>query len=125
MTFLSIKPGHITPLPRRQELPECYHEFDERSISAVNAALAAQRPLLVRGEPGVGKTQLAEAVTTELRRAFYSFAVDARTESRDLLWRYDAVMRLAQAQLYAALHSRDKIDIERELAVKNVVYPGP
>ncbi len=125
MTFLSIEPQHVTPLRGRAGLPERYHEFDEGSLSAVNAAIAAQRPLLVRGETGVGKTQLAEAVATELQRAFYSFTVDARTESRHLLWRYDAVMRLAQAQLYGALQRQDAVDIERELAVQKFVYPGP
>lgn len=125
MTFLTIEPDHVTPLPHHEGVPERYHEFDETTIAAVNAALAAQRPLLVRGEPGVGKTQLAEAVATELKRAFYSFTVDARTESRDLLWRYDAVMRLAQAQLYAALHRQDDVEIERELAVQRFVHPGP
>ena len=53
MTFLSIEPQHVTPLRGRAGLPERYHEFDEGSLSAVNAALAAQRPLLVRGETGV------------------------------------------------------------------------
>ena len=125
MNFLDIEPHHVTPLPRQEGTPERCHEFDETSLLAVNAALAAQRPLLVRGEPGVGKTQLAEAVATELQRAFYSFTVDARTESRDLLWRYDAVMRLAQAQLYAALHRQDAPEIEHELAVQNFVRPGP
>ena len=111
-------------LPSRAALPERYHKFDELSISAVNASLAAQRPLLVRGEPGVGKTQLAEAVAAKLERAFYPFTVDARTESRDLLWRFDAVMRLAQAQLSATLKKSAKT-IERELDVKNFVQPGP
>ncbi|MGE0681676.1 MAG: AAA family ATPase [Candidatus Binatia bacterium] len=125
MKFLSSeKIGHVTPLPSRPGLPERFHEFDEPSIGAVNAALAAQRPLLVRGEPGVGKTQLAEAVATELQRAFYAFTVDARTESRDLLWRFDAVMRLAQAQLYATLKKKQN-EVERELAVHNFVHPGP
>jgi MoxR-like ATPase len=124
MNFLSIKPGHVTALPNRQGVPERVHEFDERSIGAVNAALAAQRPLLVRGEPGVGKTQLAEAVASELRRAFYAFTVDARTESRDLLWHFDAVMRLAHAQLCATLH-KDEATVERELAIDNFVRPGP
>jgi MoxR-like ATPase len=78
----------------------------------------------VRGEPGIGKTQLAEAVAIELDRAFYRYTVDARTESRDLLWRFDAVMRLAQAQLYGAL-GRDLPTIEHELAVSKFVYPGP
>lgn len=125
MKFLSPqKVGHVTCLPSRQGLPERFHEFDEPSIGAVNAALAARRSLLVRGEPGVGKTQLAEAVAAELSRAFVSFTVDARTESRDLLWRFDAVMRLAQAQLYATLKKKPD-DVERDLAVRNFVHPGP
>ncbi len=66
MTFLSIREGHITPLPSVAGVPERVHEFDERSIAAVNLALAAKRPLLVRGEPGVGKTQLVEATAAEL-----------------------------------------------------------
>jgi MoxR-like ATPase len=80
--------------------------------------------LLIRGEPGVGKTQLAEAVAAALQRAFYPFTIDARTESRDLMWRFDAVMRLAQAQLYATLH-RQPEDVECELAVHKFVRPGP
>jgi MoxR-like ATPase len=100
------------------------HVFDELSIGAVNAALAARRPLLVRGEPGVGKTQLAEAAAAKLQRAFYPFTVDSRTEARDVLWRFDAVMRLAHAQLCAVLH-KDAPTVERELAVTNFVSPGP
>jgi MoxR-like ATPase len=72
----------------------------------------------------VGKTQLAEAVATELQRAFCAFTVDARTESRDLLWRFDAVMRLAHAQLCATL-GKDEATVERELAIDNFVRPGP
>jgi MoxR-like ATPase len=63
-------------------------------------------------------------VATQLGRAFYPFTIDARTESRDLLWRFDAVMRLAQAQLSATLKKSAKT-IERELDVKNFVQPGP
>ena len=122
--LLSIRSGHITPLLSREGVPERAHEFDARSIGAVNAALAAKRPLLVRGEPGVGKTQLAEAAAVELNRAFFRFTVDSRTESRDLLWRFDAVMRLAQAQLYGAL-GLGREAIERDLAVSNFVFPGP
>ncbi|MBI3246247.1 MAG: AAA family ATPase [Deltaproteobacteria bacterium] len=124
MPFLSIAPGHMTRFPERKGTLERVHQFDEPSIGAVNAALAAQRPLLVRGEPGVGKTQLAEAAAIELQRAFVPFTVDARTESRDLLWRFDAVQRLAQAQLYAASNKQWE-DVERELAERNFVRPGP
>lgn len=124
MQFLSIKPGQVTQLDSPKGVPERCHEFDKQSIDAVNAALAAGRPLLVQGEPGVGKTQLAEAAATELQRAFYAFTVDARTESRDLLWRFDAVMRLAQAQLCATLQKKPE-EVEQELAVQNFVQPGP
>jgi MoxR-like ATPase len=124
MNFLTIPPTTVITLATGSGLLERRHEFDERSISAVNAALAARRPLLVRGEPGLGKTQLAEAVAHVLKRAFYSFVVDARTESRDLLWHFDSVLRLAEAQLCQALGSKAQ-DIREHLAVKNFVRPGP
>jgi MoxR-like ATPase len=124
MNFLRIKPGHKIKLTSPKGVPERFHVFDEPSIDAVNAALAAQRPLLIRGEPGVGKTQLAEAAAMKLKRAFYPFVVDSRTESRDLLWHFDAVMRLARAQLYATQH-KDAATVEKELAVQNFVEPGP
>lgn len=76
-----------------------HHVFDDIDIDAVNTALAVGRPLLVRGEPGAGKSQLALAAAIGLGRAFVKEVVDARTESRDLLWRFDAVRRLADAQV--------------------------
>ena len=50
--------------------PAPVHLFDEASLLAVQMALAARRPLLVRGEPGTGKSQLAQAVAVGLDRAF-------------------------------------------------------
>ncbi|HND55495.1 MAG TPA: AAA family ATPase, partial [Pirellulaceae bacterium] len=79
------------------------HVFDSASIAAVNGALAANRPLLVSGEPGVGKSQLAAAVAAELGRPFVSLTANSRTEVSDLLWRFDAVARLAEAQLCGAI----------------------
>ena len=83
--------------------PEQYHQFEEESARAIRAALGAKRPLLVRGKPGVGKTQLAEAAAKILKRPLVRRVVDSRTEARDLLWGFDAVMRLAEAQITAAL----------------------
>jgi MoxR-like ATPase len=68
-------------------------------LHAVNAALLIRRPLLLWGEPGIGKSQLARAAAIQLQRAFVHFVVDARTESQDLLYRFDAVARLAEAQI--------------------------
>jgi len=85
----------------------CFHVFDKDMINAVNAALVINRPLLIWGEPGIGKSQLARAVAKELGRAFLHFVADARTESRDLLYHFDAVARLAEAQLHSHGQYRD------------------
>ncbi len=79
------------------------HVFDEDSVHAANGALAAGRPLLVRGEPGSGKSQLARAAAAKLGRPFVRHVVDAQTDARDLLYDFDGVGRLAQAQLLGAL----------------------
>ncbi|MEW6220411.1 MAG: AAA family ATPase [Thermodesulfobacteriota bacterium] len=121
--MLEIKPGHTTTLPRVGTWPETRHVFDEASIWAVNAALAAQRPLLVRGEPGSGKSQLARAAAKELGRAFVPAVVHSRSESQDLLFCYDAVCRLGEAQALAA--SRGQVDVRAALAPVRFVSPGP
>lgn len=124
MEFLNPKPDQPIILCERGGLPEQAHLFDADSVRAINAALAARRPLLVRGEPGIGKSQLARAAAKLLKRPYLQFVVDARTESRDLLWHYDAVARLAEAQLSGALKGRER-GVRRRLAVRNFVHPGP
>ncbi len=105
MKFLEIPDDHVVKLTGTGDMPEAVHQFESRQVRAINAALAARRPLLVRGEPGIGKSQLARAAAVALGRAFVSHTVDARTESRDLLWHFDAVARLAAAQLVGALRA--------------------
>jgi MoxR-like ATPase len=109
--------------------PEQYHRFDPESALAIRAALAARRPLLVRGEPGVGKTQLAAAAAVALGRPLVQKVVDSRTESRDLLWEFDSILRLADAQV--AAHS-EKDDpgpsgggSQGRLPIAHYVKPGP
>lgn len=92
------------------------HVFDDHQIDAIHAAIGAGRPLLVRGEPGVGKSQLAQAAAKALQWAYIPFVADARTEARDLLWSFDAVKRLADAQA----NSNDK-----DLNLQNYIKPGP
>lgn len=122
MQLLTIKPGQVTTLSGSEASPSVVHVFDEQTIAAVNAALAAQRPLLVRGEPGIGKSQLARAAAKELGRAYIQHVVDVRTESRDLLWHFDAVKRLADAQLSGSLHD-DVAQARAALAVENYLHP--
>ncbi|NMQ19586.1 AAA family ATPase [Candidatus Competibacter phosphatis] len=110
MKFLDIADDAVVELAATGDMPEAVHQFEPRQIRAVNAALAARRPLLVRGEPGIGKSQLARAAAKGLGRAFVPHTVDARTESRDLLWHFDAVARLAEAQLLGALDRVANLD---------------
>jgi MoxR-like ATPase len=75
------------------------HVFEPEELEAIDAALVTGRPLLVRGEPGVGKSQLARAAAVALERAYVYQAADAETDAHELMWRLDLVARLGQAQL--------------------------
>src|SRR6476619_5086042 len=66
--------------------------------SAVNCALALERPLLVRGEPGTGKTQLAEAIAEGLGMKLIHWPVKSTTRAQDGLYVYDTVQRLYDAR---------------------------
>jgi MoxR-like ATPase len=66
---------------------------------AVNAALALERPLLVKGEPGTGKTLLADEVARALGRPLFQWHVKSTTKAQQGLYEYDAVSRLRDSQL--------------------------
>ncbi|MBB3213281.1 MoxR-like ATPase [Herbaspirillum sp. Sphag1AN] len=66
---------------------------------AVNAALALQRPLLIKGEPGTGKTMLAEEVAAALQRPLLQWHIKSTTKAQQGLYEYDAVSRLRDSQL--------------------------
>ena len=100
MSVKQISPStsQARDLPEEGSWPESRHIFDDKSVWAINAALASNRPLLIRGEPGTGKSQLARAAAHVLEWPFYSCVVNARFEPEDLLFRFDAVARLAKAR---------------------------
>lgn len=66
---------------------------------AVNAALTLQRPLLIKGEPGTGKTMLAEEVAAALGMPLLQWHVKSTTKAQQGLYEYDAVSRLRDSQL--------------------------
>ncbi|GHC16358.1 ATPase AAA [Gemmobacter nanjingensis] len=68
-------------------------------VVAVNAAVALQRPLLVKGEPGTGKTELARQVATALGLPFMEWNIKSTTKAQQGLYEYDAVSRLRDSQL--------------------------
>lgn len=113
--------SHIT-LPAYGSWSESVHQFDTDSINVLKTALAARRPVLLRGDPGTGKSQLAHAAAVALNRLFVYEVVNAHTEGQDLLWKFDAVGRLAEAQ---ALQGNETEDRRKELLdTKRYISPG-
>jgi MoxR-like ATPase len=68
-------------------------------MMAVNAAVTLARPLLIKGEPGTGKTQLAEEIASALQRPLFEWHVKSTSKAQHGLYEYDAVSRLRDSQL--------------------------
>ena len=66
---------------------------------AVNAAISLQRPLLIKGEPGTGKTVLAQEIAATLGRPLIQWHIKSTTKAQQGLYEYDAVSRLRDSQL--------------------------
>jgi MoxR-like ATPase len=98
-------------------LPRAFRRFggtptyltNESLEAAVNCALTLERPLLVRGEPGTGKTQLAQAVAECLSLDWIHWPVKSTTRAQDGLYAYDTVQRLYEARF----GNRDVKDVRR------------
>ncbi len=71
----------------------------EDLMMAVNAAITLQRPLLIKGEPGTGKTLLAEEVAQALNAPLIQWHIKSTTKAQQGLYEYDAVSRLRDSQL--------------------------
>lgn len=70
----------------------------ENLMRIVNVAAALEKPLLVKGEPGTGKTKLAEAVSEALGKKLLIWSVKSTTKAQDALYMYDALKRLYDSQ---------------------------
>jgi MoxR-like ATPase len=81
---------------------------------AVNAAITLGRPLLIKGEPGTGKTQLAQEVARALDRPLFEWHIKSTSKSQQGLYEYDAVSRLRDSQL----------GDERVADIANYIVPG-
>jgi MoxR-like ATPase len=68
-------------------------------MMAVNAAVTLERPILIKGEPGTGKTQLAVEVASSLGKPLYEWHIKSTTKAQQGLYEYDAVARLRDSQL--------------------------
>ncbi|MBL4741005.1 MAG: MoxR family ATPase [Sneathiella sp.] len=86
----------------------------EDLMIAVNAAITLQRPLLIKGEPGTGKTVLAQEVAKALGKKFIEWNIKSTTKAQQGLYEYDAVSRLRDSQL-----GGDKVN-----DIANYIRPG-
>ncbi|MCB1963095.1 MAG: MoxR family ATPase, partial [Rhodocyclaceae bacterium] len=82
----------------RFEGSDSYVATDDLKL-AVNAAVTLQRPLLIKGEPGTGKTMLAEEVAGALGVPLLQWHIKSTTKAQQGLYEYDAVSRLRDSQL--------------------------
>jgi len=87
----------------------------EDLMTAVNAAVTLGRPILIKGEPGTGKTQLAEEIARGLERPLLQWHVKSTTKAQQGLYEYDAVARLRDSQL----------GDERVHDIANYIVKGP
>ena len=83
---------------KRFEGTDTYIATDDLML-AVNAALTLERPLLVKGEPGTGKTMLAIEIARALGRPLFEWHIKSTTKAQHGLYEYDAVSRLRDSQL--------------------------
>lgn len=96
--FTSINIKNSLSLPADKHFPDAGHCWHQREIDALILATAARRPLLVRGEAGSGKSQIARAAARVLgNQSPMVEVIHPRFEARDLLWQFDAIERLANA----------------------------
>lgn len=95
---------------------EQYIATDDLKL-AVNAALTLGRPLLIKGEPGTGKTHLAQEVAAALDRPLLQWHIKSTTKAQQGLYEYDAVSRLRDSQL-----GDEKVHDIRHYIVKGVLW---
>ena len=111
--FQELDPHTPLPLLADAQRDASVHCWSTEVIDALTLADVVKRPLLVRGEPGTGKTQLARAAAQHLGWALHAETIHPRYEAQDLVYRFDAVRRLADAQA------------QRELDDSEYFEPGP
>ena len=88
---------------------------------AVNAAITLKRPLLVKGEPGTGKTMLAEEVSAALGMPLLQWHIKSTTKAQQGLYEYDAVSRLRDSQM-TDLDGADKVKNIENYIIKGVLW---
>jgi MoxR-like ATPase len=113
-------PWHAPPTPMKFQGSDQYVATQDLML-AVNAAITLKRPLLVKGEPGTGKTMLAEEVATALDMPLLQWHIKSTTKAQQGLYEYDAVSRLRDSQL-ADDDSVEKVATSATTSCKGVLW---
>ncbi len=103
---------------KRFEGTDSYIATDDLMM-AVNAALTLERPLLIKGEPGTGKTMLAIEIARALERPLFEWNIKSTTKAQHGLYEYDAVSRLRDSQL-----GDSKVNDIRNYIVQGMLWKG-
>ena len=103
-----------TELRATARFGHAWHQWSDAERRALVHAWASGRPLLVRGEAGCGKSQLARAAASVLDVELFAEVIHPRFEATDLLYREDHVARLAQAQLLSTIRPEFDNDQQRQ-----------
>ena len=103
---------------KRFEGTDSYVATDDLMM-AVNAALTLERPLLIKGEPGTGKTMLAIEIARALERPLFEWHIKSTTKAQHGLYEYDAVSRLRDSQL-----GDPKVHDIRNYIVQGMLWKG-
>jgi len=91
----------LQPTPGEKYQDEILYPYlpDDELINAVNLAITLKRPLLLEGEPGGGKSQLARAIAYELKLPYKYYCAKSTSKKDDLIYQFDTIGRLRDAQL--------------------------
>ena len=121
-------PGLLPPaLPPLCRLPDMKFQGSENYVAtpdlmlAVNAAATLKRPLLIKGEPGTGKTMLAEEVAAALGMPLMQWHIKSTTKAQQGLYEYDAVSRLRDSQM-ADVDGGDRVKNIHNYIVRGVLW---
>lgn len=114
----------VFSLPAKAGLRPSYHRFNNEVMDAIVTAFSIGRPLLVKGDPGLGKSQIAHAVAVAQDWNLLMHVVHSGTEPTELLYRIDHVKRLSQAQIMGVITDKDSVDPLSLINEEKFVVPG-
>ncbi len=118
ITVKTVDPRLNNVVELQQQREKEPYITDQNLVEVINLAIALRRPLLLQGDPGCGKTRLAYMLAYSLRYPLEECYIKSTSRAQDLLYNFDAVSRLYDAQLGGA-------DNERSRAPRNYITLGP